>query len=125
MARAAWARQVHGPGVLEVAGPGLAGDADALWTATPGLGVVGRLEQLVESELLDLDVARESIEVRVTDRNPPLVLVQQRAALRRRGVHRRPFGGVHSHRLFHQHMLPGCDSMPAQGHVVLVGCGDD
>jgi YfiH family protein len=42
LARAAWARQVHGPGVLEVAGPGLAGDADALWTATPGLGVVGR-----------------------------------------------------------------------------------
>jgi len=39
---AAWARQVHGGKVLYVEGPGLAGDADALWTDVPGLGLVGR-----------------------------------------------------------------------------------
>lgn len=38
----AWVHQVHGGGVLRAAGPGLAGDADALWTDTPGLAVVGR-----------------------------------------------------------------------------------
>lgn len=38
----AWARQVHGGTVLRVSGPGLAGEADALWSDVPGLGVVGR-----------------------------------------------------------------------------------
>lgn len=38
----AWVHQVHGGRVLEAEGPGLAGDADALWTRTPGLAVVGR-----------------------------------------------------------------------------------
>lgn len=38
----AWARQVHGGTVLEVTGSGFAGEADALWTDRPGLGVVGR-----------------------------------------------------------------------------------
>ena len=38
----AWARQVHGGRVLEVAAGGFAGEADALWTVKPGLGVVGR-----------------------------------------------------------------------------------
>jgi YfiH family protein len=42
LARVAWARQVHGPTVREATGPGLIGDADALWTAVPGLGVIGR-----------------------------------------------------------------------------------
>ena len=40
--RGAWAEQVHGGTVLQAAGPGLAGAADALWTDSPGLGVVGR-----------------------------------------------------------------------------------
>lgn len=39
---AAWARQVHGGTVLRADGPGCRGDADALWTDRPGLGVVGR-----------------------------------------------------------------------------------
>lgn len=38
----AWARQVHGGTVLRVTEPGFAGDADALWTDQPGLGVIGR-----------------------------------------------------------------------------------
>lgn len=38
----AWARQVHGGRVLEVTKRGFAGEADALWSAQPGLGVVGR-----------------------------------------------------------------------------------
>ena len=38
----AWARQVHGGRVLEVTEDGFAGEADALWSAQPGLGVVGR-----------------------------------------------------------------------------------
>ncbi len=39
---AAWVKQVHGGTVLEATGPGCAGEADALWTDRPGLGVVGR-----------------------------------------------------------------------------------
>ena len=35
----AWARQVHGGRVLQVSGAGFAGEADALWTDQPGLGV--------------------------------------------------------------------------------------
>jgi len=38
----AWARQVHGGKVLEVTESGFAGEADALWSVRPGLGVVGR-----------------------------------------------------------------------------------
>ncbi len=38
----AWVHQVHGGRVLRADGPGLAGDADALWTDVPGLAVVGR-----------------------------------------------------------------------------------
>jgi YfiH family protein len=38
----AWARQVHGGTVLTVDRGGLAGEADALVTATPGLAVLGR-----------------------------------------------------------------------------------
>lgn len=38
----AWARQVHGGRVLQVSESGFAGEADALWTVQPGLGVVGR-----------------------------------------------------------------------------------
>lgn len=38
----AWADQVHGAAVLRVTAPGLAGQADALWTDVPGLGVTGR-----------------------------------------------------------------------------------
>jgi polyphenol oxidase len=38
----AWARQVHGGRVIEVTTGGFAGEADALWTVQPGLGVVGR-----------------------------------------------------------------------------------
>lgn len=38
----AWARQVHGGVVLRVEKPGLAGEADALWTDVPGLGIIGR-----------------------------------------------------------------------------------
>lgn len=38
----AWARQVHGGRVLEVSESGFAGEADALWTVQPGLGVIGR-----------------------------------------------------------------------------------
>jgi polyphenol oxidase len=36
----AWARQVHGRGVVEVDGPGMAGDADALFTRTPDISLV-------------------------------------------------------------------------------------
>jgi hypothetical protein len=39
---AAWVHQVHGGTVLAVDTPGLAGEADALITATAGLAVVGR-----------------------------------------------------------------------------------
>ncbi|MEN8005989.1 MAG: polyphenol oxidase family protein [Candidatus Krumholzibacteriota bacterium] len=38
----AWARQVHGGKVLQVTEAGFAGEADALWTDQPGLGVIGR-----------------------------------------------------------------------------------
>jgi len=38
----AWACQVHGGTVLRVDAPGCAGEADALWTDRPGLGVLGR-----------------------------------------------------------------------------------
>lgn len=38
----AWARQVHGPTVRKVDQPGLAGEADALYTDTPGLLLAGR-----------------------------------------------------------------------------------
>ncbi len=38
----AWTRQVHGGAVLTVDRGGLAGEADALVTATPGLAVLGR-----------------------------------------------------------------------------------
>lgn len=39
---AAWTRQVHGGVVLRAERPGFTGEADALWTDRPGLGVVGR-----------------------------------------------------------------------------------
>jgi YfiH family protein len=42
LAGIAWARQVHGGAVLRVETPGFAGEADALWTDRPGLGVMGR-----------------------------------------------------------------------------------
>ena len=42
LAALAWVHQVHGGRVLEAGGPGLAGEADALWTRVPGLAVVGR-----------------------------------------------------------------------------------
>jgi polyphenol oxidase len=38
----AWTRQVHGGSVLKVDSGGLAGEADALVTSTPGLAVLGR-----------------------------------------------------------------------------------
>jgi len=38
----AWTHQVHGGLVLEVTESGFAGEADALWSTRPGLGVVGR-----------------------------------------------------------------------------------
>lgn len=38
----AWARQVHGGMVLEATAPGCLGEADAVWTSRPGLGVAGR-----------------------------------------------------------------------------------
>ena len=38
----AWVRQVHGGGVLKVTEGGFAGEADALWSDQPGLGVIGR-----------------------------------------------------------------------------------
>lgn len=38
----AWVHQVHGGVILRAEGPGVAGDADALWTDVPGLAVVGR-----------------------------------------------------------------------------------
>lgn len=41
-AGAAWVHQVHGGRVLRASGPGLAGEADALWTTVPGLAMVGR-----------------------------------------------------------------------------------
>ncbi len=40
--QAAWMRQVHGGAVIHAKLPGLAGAADALVTATPGLAVLGR-----------------------------------------------------------------------------------
>jgi len=42
LARAAWTKQVHGGVVLYADAPGCAGEADALWSDRPGLGVVGR-----------------------------------------------------------------------------------
>ena len=42
LADAAWAEQVHGGTVLKVETAGPAGQADALWTDRPELGVVGR-----------------------------------------------------------------------------------
>lgn len=39
---AAWVHQVHGGQVLYTQTPGLCGEADAMWTDQPGLGVVGR-----------------------------------------------------------------------------------
>lgn len=42
VAALAWVHQVHGGRVLEAEGPGLIGEADALWTRAPGLAVVGR-----------------------------------------------------------------------------------
>jgi len=38
----AWVRQVHGGTILRVTEGGCAGQADALWSDQPGLGVVGR-----------------------------------------------------------------------------------
>jgi YfiH family protein len=38
----AWVRQVHGGTVLRVTEAGFAGEADAVWTDRPGLGVIGR-----------------------------------------------------------------------------------
>lgn len=40
--QAAWMRQVHGGKVIHAEEPGLAGAADALVTATPGLALLGR-----------------------------------------------------------------------------------
>jgi copper oxidase (laccase) domain-containing protein len=42
LAALAWVHQVHGGTVLRARGPGLVGDADALWTTEPGLATVGR-----------------------------------------------------------------------------------
>lgn len=42
LAATAWARQVHGGTVFRVTGAGLAGEADALITATAGLLLIGR-----------------------------------------------------------------------------------
>jgi YfiH family protein len=39
---AAWVRQVHGDAVRRAEEPGCRGEADALWSDRPGLGVVGR-----------------------------------------------------------------------------------
>ncbi len=38
----AWVQQVHGGCVLRAQEPGYLGEADAVWTTRPGLGVVGR-----------------------------------------------------------------------------------
>jgi YfiH family protein len=38
----AWARQVHGGTVMKADKAGFQGEADALWTDQPGLGVIGR-----------------------------------------------------------------------------------
>lgn len=38
----AWVRQVHGGAVLRAEAPGCRGEADALWSDRPGLGVLGR-----------------------------------------------------------------------------------
>jgi len=38
----AWAKQIHGATVLKAEVPGCIGEADALWTDRPGLGVAGR-----------------------------------------------------------------------------------
>lgn len=40
--QAAWVQQVHGGTVLRAGSGGCIGQADALWTDVPGLGVVGR-----------------------------------------------------------------------------------
>lgn len=42
LGQAAWCDQVHGGRVLQATGAGLAGQADALWTDRPQLGVAGR-----------------------------------------------------------------------------------
>lgn len=42
LAEGAWVRQVHEGTVLEARQAGFAGEADALWTDRPGLGVIGR-----------------------------------------------------------------------------------
>lgn len=42
LADAAWVRQVHGGTVLRAGGPGCLGEADAVWSSRPDLGVVGR-----------------------------------------------------------------------------------
>ncbi len=42
LTEAAWVRQVHGGTVLRAVKAGFLGEADALWTDRPGLGVVGR-----------------------------------------------------------------------------------
>ncbi len=42
VAATAWVHQVHGGTVLRADAPGLAGEADALWTDVTGLAVVGR-----------------------------------------------------------------------------------
>ncbi|MFH1841802.1 MAG: polyphenol oxidase family protein [bacterium] len=42
LAEMAWCRQVHGAEVLVVDRGGIAGEADSLVTATPGLGLLGR-----------------------------------------------------------------------------------
>ena len=42
LAQAAWVRQVHRGTVLKARQAGFAGEADALWTDRPGLGVIGR-----------------------------------------------------------------------------------
>jgi len=42
LAAVAWVKQVHGDTVLRVREPGLAGEADALVTDTPGLAILGR-----------------------------------------------------------------------------------
>ena len=42
LTEAAWVRQVHGGTVLRADGPGCLGEADALWSGRPGLGVIGR-----------------------------------------------------------------------------------
>ncbi len=38
----AWVHQIHGSDVVQADGPGFLGEADAVWTSRPGLGVIGR-----------------------------------------------------------------------------------